>query len=91
VNFIRRCSYEDLLEEPEGGGASRRSGDRTPDGSVRGGLANATAVASVRYQAHPPNGLFLVFLGRCLRVANFLELRKAEVHAGVKVCIAPPR
>ena len=44
-----------------------------PDGSVRGGLANATAVASVRYQAHPPNGPFWVFLGRCLRVANFLE------------------
>jgi hypothetical protein len=22
---------------------------------------------------------------------NFLELRKAEVHADVRVCIAPPR
>src|SRR5918995_836294 len=36
-------------------------------------LYNATTVASVAYQAHPPNGLSLVLSGRCKQAARCIK------------------
>jgi hypothetical protein len=40
---------------------------------------NTSSLLSQAWAAHPPYGVSLVLLGRCLQVANYLELRKMEV------------
>src|ERR671911_1006380 len=78
------------------GGSKHGDTGREPDVTGRGDIL-ATRMQPTRGQLCQSAPRWPVPIGRGparvgeLATANFVECPKGEVHAGVKVCIAPPR